>query len=585
MSGIFFEIHDINTDDILRFKDSRYNKILEEIDSFWSLKEDFKRYGFTHKRGVLLFGQPGCHAKGTEIVMFDGSFKKVEDLQVGDLLMGPDSKSREVLQLVHGEDEMFQITPVKGESFVVNKNHVLHLQPSGKAVSIQSPVNIILDDYINKTTQVVKDRYKLKKSDGIDFSEKDLLIDPYILGLWLGDGTYDRQQLTNIDPEVIEEWINFGQSLNLRVARWRSPNSYSLVNKKGNKNIFREMLRKLNLLGNKHIPLDYLYSSKYQRLELLAGLIDTDGYSAHSCMNFTNKNKNLADGVVFLARSLGLAAYISILEKGCWVQDHYFKGKYFSVSISGDLSIVPVRIKRKYCLERKQIKDVTRTGFSVKSLGLGEYYGFVSDKDHLYLTSDFIIHHNSGKSAMLKLAMEETVNKGNLVFITKNASKLVEAIQTIREVEPDRKILVVIEDIDEIVRYDEHAILELFDGDSQTDNVLFLATTNYIDRLPPRILRASRFDRKIEVGNPPIEGRYEYLKAKLKEHVEDIKIHELAKKTDGFTFAQLREFLISSFCLKQNEDEVIERLNKNLENNLTESKSYDYYLMEKIFLD
>jgi len=187
----------------------------------------------------------------------------------------------------------------------------------------------------------------------------------------------------------------------------------------------------------------------------------------------------------------------------------------------------------------------------------------------------------SGKSALLKLAMEDMVSKGNIVFITREAHDLVEALKVVREVEPERKILVIMEDIDEIVKYGEHAILELFDGDAQTNNVLFLGTTNYIDRLPPRILRASRFDRKIEIGNPPTTGRYAYLKAKLKEHQDEKRIMELAEKTKDFTFAQLREFIVSAFCLKQNEDEVIKRLRSNLESHLKEST---IYLSEKTML-
>src|SRR6266852_1924275 len=59
MRGLEYHKHDINTDEILRFEDSRYNQIINEIDNFWSLEENFKEMGFTHKRGVLLFGAPG----------------------------------------------------------------------------------------------------------------------------------------------------------------------------------------------------------------------------------------------------------------------------------------------------------------------------------------------------------------------------------------------------------------------------------------------------------------------------------------------------------------------------------------------
>ena len=169
----------------------------------------------------------------------------------------------------------------------------------------------------------------------------------------------------------------------------------------------------------------------------------------------------------------------------------------------------------------------------------------------------------TGKSCLLKLVMEDTVNKGNVVFIAKSSGTLVEGIGQFREVEPDRKVLVIVEDMDELVRYNERPILELFDGDSQTDNVLFLATTNYIDRLPPRIVRVGRFDRVIEIQNPPMSGRLAYLKHKLTVNEKNEKIVELAKKTKGFSFAQLREFLIGVYCLKQPVEEVLKRVKDN----------------------
>jgi SpoVK/Ycf46/Vps4 family AAA+-type ATPase len=181
----------------------------------------------------------------------------------------------------------------------------------------------------------------------------------------------------------------------------------------------------------------------------------------------------------------------------------------------------------------------------------------------------------TGKSCLLKLVMEDTVNKGDVVFIAKSSGTLVEGLTQFREVEPERKVLVIIEDIDELVRYNERPILELFDGDSQTDNVLFLGTTNYIERLPGRIIRAGRFDRTIEVKNPPLQGRLAYLKHKLKVNEKDEKITELAKKTENFSFAQLRELLVSVYCLKQGETEVLRRIRNKLEENFISEEELD----------
>ena len=172
----------------------------------------------------------------------------------------------------------------------------------------------------------------------------------------------------------------------------------------------------------------------------------------------------------------------------------------------------------------------------------------------------------TGKSCLLKLIMQDMVEQDDVVFITKSPYGLVDGLKAFREVEENRKALVILEDIDEMVRYNEHAILEIFDGDNQVENVLFLATTNYVMNLPPRILRAGRFDRKVEITNPPEEGRYAYLKNKLeRKGLTDKEVRELAKKTDNFSFGQLREFVISSFIYKYPQDETIERIHKGLE--------------------
>ena len=178
----------------------------------------------------------------------------------------------------------------------------------------------------------------------------------------------------------------------------------------------------------------------------------------------------------------------------------------------------------------------------------------------------------TGKSCLLKQVTEDVIKHDDVIFITKDPNLLVRGLKQFREVEPDRRCLVLMEDIDTIIRYDEHAILELFDGDSQMDGVLFLATTNYIDRLPPRILRAGRFDRKLEIKNPPKEGRLAYFKHKLGLNEDEAKLEELADKTDGFSFGQLREFLVSTYCLKVDKDVAVKRIRNNLEESISEKQ-------------
>lgn len=165
----------------------------------------------------------------------------------------------------------------------------------------------------------------------------------------------------------------------------------------------------------------------------------------------------------------------------------------------------------------------------------------------------------SGKSCLIKLAIEDLINKGDVVFTTdRYIGGLVEGIKVFREIEPDRRCLAILEDVDEM---NEHTLLQLLDGTNTANNIVYLATTNYVGRLPPRVLRAGRFGRKIEVPFPPAAGRRAYLKDKASdEGLTPEQMEDLVKKTAGFSFGSLKELIISVFCMGQPLEEVLKRL-------------------------
>ena len=141
----------------------------------------------------------------------------------------------------------------------------------------------------------------------------DLPLDPYLFGLWLGDGGSHGDTFTTADPELLEAFHSAAFPTTAQAKRY-------VYYVKG----LKDALRPLGVLRNKHIPMQYLRGSQEQRRALLAGLLDTDGSIRHSAglVRFVNTNKALVDGVRELVHSLGLTARTSIREAGTYGPNH-----------------------------------------------------------------------------------------------------------------------------------------------------------------------------------------------------------------------------------------------------------------------
>ena len=359
----------------------------------------------------LVVAPTGCHAAGTAILMADGSEKPVQDISVGDTIMGPDSRPRRVLHLCRGVDEMYRITPKKGSPFVVNAGHVLALKATGGAkmggIGKGDVTCVTVSEYISKSN-TWKHVHKLHRTPANFPSIAPPPISPYVIGAMIGDGYLKYSpRISNPDHEVLDAVWDEMKSLGLHMtATTKTQNitnwDVAFVGNKGAKNPAVKILSDLGLWGKlaaeKFIPASCKIGDIYTRAQVLAGLLDTDGHLGRGGFDFISKSRQLAEDVVFVARSLGLAAYMRERQKAC---QNGFSANYWRVSISGDLSIIPTRVPRKQASPRKQVKDVLVTGFSVCPIGKGEFFGFTLDEDHLYLTADFTVHHNSGKSVIL----------------------------------------------------------------------------------------------------------------------------------------------------------------------------------------
>lgn len=393
--------------------------------------------GVPEGRIIEISGPPSCHGRGEKVLMFDGSTKNAEDIIIGDQLMGPDSTARTVLNIVSGEDELYSLKTRWNDEYKFNSKHILALTKYGE----EDHKEISISNYLNSSKEFKKRHMWFQPINGIEYSFDQLTsedIDPYILGALIGNGSLStcRIELTTADEELKNEFISFCGKYNYQYSVHTKKENKAAgyyfktgifgkkIDENNDKNIIRRKLREYGLLnkksGDKFIPDRYKFTSRDKRLEMLAGLIDTDGYLSEDKKSFeySTKSERLANDFEFLARSLGFATKCS--KK----LNNRYNTFYYRIFITGPINIVPTRIARKRAEVFSKRTQYNRCSFDIQSIGKGEFFGFTVDKDNLYLSSKFGVIHNCGKSHISYQIARTTQQMGGLVVYidTENAT-------------------------------------------------------------------------------------------------------------------------------------------------------------------
>lgn len=190
-----------------------------------------------------------------------------------------------------------------------------------------------------------------------------------------------------------------------------------------------------------------------------------------------------------------------------------------------------------------------------------DQYGFLHRRGYLLYGPQ-----GSGKSCMSQLVIKDIIEREGIVINCNCSPSLVDrALVHLREVEPDRKVVCLFEDIDAIIHvYGEDSLLSLLDGENQINTVLNLATTNYPENLDKRIVsRPRRFDRVLKIGMPNAVTRRLYFEKKLNIPTEEL--NKWVKASAGFSFAALAELVISVKCFENPFAQAVENLKELLE--------------------
>lgn len=364
---------------------------------------------------TFLYGAPGSgKAQPLDSIVYcpEGPVK-MKDIKVGDKVCTPDGSSAKVLAIYpQGEKDIYRLTFADGSSTECCKEHLWRITERQKRD--RNAKNLVDTQYLidNLKTKLGERNIYIELSFPVLFSKKDLLIDPYVLGLLIGDGNICNANvcISSVDQEILTSVSN------------DLPEGYSLKKSSGDcdyrivkttlhklngsqANIYKDSLRLYGLWGKKSyekfIPEDYLYASEEQRWAILQGLMDTDGYVCNKSgqANFCTSSEELAQNVKLLVDSLG--GLCSISEKNptyTYLGEKKNGRKAYICCLNLPDCSKAFRLSRKKEIAKPKTKysPKKRILVSVEKVGRKESQCILIDsKDHLYLTDNFIVTHNT----------------------------------------------------------------------------------------------------------------------------------------------------------------------------------------------
>ncbi len=339
-------------------------------------------------------------------------FTTMGNLQIGDYVLGRDGLPTKVtfVTSVQYNRSCYKITFEDGESVIADAEHQWQIKKTGFTNEVVLTTKDLLDyKRIRKDGKGTEYKYRVPIANALELPEKVLSIDPYALGLWLGDGSTNKPNFTvsSDDLNMYDCLVPLFGKYKTRADK-RSPKNLdiSFAGERGkNNSVLRDQLIKAGVFHNKHIPTEFLRASKEQRLSLLQGLMDTDGYvSIDGQCEFVQKRIEFADGFCDLLGSLGIKYCRTTKTPVC-------NGKECDpverVIFYTDKTLPCFRLKRKY----DRLKDNLNKRMLYKSIIKIEPVESVpvkcitvDNKDSLYLCGKrYTTTHNTALAAALCL--------------------------------------------------------------------------------------------------------------------------------------------------------------------------------------
>lgn len=362
---------------------------------------------------VLKSRRKGYEQPYSEEVLTPNGFVQIGSLKVGDMVMNPNGSPVRIGDIVEqGIQEVYEVEFQDGRIVRCGANHLWATCRNGKKFYIMPT-----KEYAKrKLTQGSKGKehypYKVPTINPLRFDEKPIYIDPYVLGVLLGDGYICGSQVrfSTADQFIVEE---LSRRLPDYIVKKLEPDkySYAILSKDSKCNTLNRELKRLGVkvkANKKFIPENYKYTSVENRFDLVRGLMDTDGSITNGSSTFVSTSEQLIDDLQFVLRSLGIRCHKSKKIEGKFGVE--FNNGYKSntlphwelcITTQEDIFKLPrklekIRKDRKYNYNGIGIKAIRRTGKFEKQRCL-----CIDNENHLYITKDFIPTHNSYKGGSM----------------------------------------------------------------------------------------------------------------------------------------------------------------------------------------
>ncbi len=342
-------------------------------------------------------------------VLTTNGWKKHGDLKVGDYVFSPNGKPTKIIE-VHPKtmvDNCLEFN--NGDKIICGDNHLwkLYDRVSRKysLFETQQIMNRKLKQHTAKNQET--NTFSIDVANPLNFPTQEVPIDPYWLGLWLGGGHHKRPSITLHKNDIITT-----ESTPYKVIRYDEKVGNCVEAIYSHQGL-TEKLRKLNVYGNKHIPKIYLYNSINVRMELLAGLIDSDGCveKERNRIIFSNTNTELLKQVYELL--IGLGFTVSVSKQTSDEQNEYKKHCKSNYNVISRKDIyhlrtyahksIPTRLLRKQIKnKRKQYRVGLSKAYKVESVE-GNCIT-VDNEDGLYLVGKHLTTTHNSKSSLITLS-------------------------------------------------------------------------------------------------------------------------------------------------------------------------------------